>query len=1092
MKSAMKESKTGATVTIQNGPISDFVENDKSGEASCHQIGDGDSSTQVEEDDASSDPINTLISSRIGIPAERSGSGEYGSYSSSSSSSSSACSSSSSEAFDRRRRKELLQGGRPAGSPSESLPRVSTPPPAERRNSQPNRTPVYNPFTNYSPNRQSRREVMGMSLFTASMERRPRVRPMYRNLESDHALEAYAQKIRSELRYAEMVELAFAAEQAAEDGQESFAARPSTFGMEDKGSPSRDDHTRRLSYSSHGSPTAEVSPSLKRPEWRRHRSLPTRGVSPALLGKSAPATKLTVTALRDVQEVFPSFQQFHTHLRTHLVRDGVKQASLIFREDVSLKRRLRKNLKLPMEFTPSGSERKKLAPRGPRINFLQNLGIKEWVGVNAEKEGLVKNGDKAAKRRERSGSFQRRNEEDIEKGRVGELVSGHFHSGQETPISRPPIKAPQGLLAGGGSKSSTKSGLPSKRVSDTRVAETVVATTSSSSEDDGCDGKQSALTEQATTQLSPRTLFDEEGADSIRGSRKKVLVPLLPSPVPSTPKIHATTGYHNTNDADEGPDFVTPARLRTIRSEKPKNVAPMPSLLLPSNSVLESPERAKASAQRSVHQPLLDISEAIRESESRDSSILLPMQLSEDRDTDMILRKTASQNDVLNLSSSQTGDFINLSGSDSKFLDIYAASRENSIARTPSPGARGSSEAPSTPPASKRGKYRTVKVSVFAPSPSTLTPTPGKDSDRSKTLHQSNVLVLGDDGSPGERKEHELLQRQLSDAIQTPQPDDCGCLSLSPAASTESIDSFHRKQESTLFSSLSPTALKAMEDPQLWNPFKEVKSEDEARGGKRGGMTGALYRFTRLSPRSRLFDSRNHPLYYRQRENDDFLNNYLYCSRPGQEDENPVLDAEDDGALCSEPVCQDIRGPCGGPCSELLNPDGCCAAILGEATMDLAQAKRSQSQQSFVSVGGSGPLARSQAETWFDMATERFDAVLEQLTGSDKQESESHWNVSFQAPSLKKSVGGSKNSSTANEPVPLHSIVENKSDGDGQDYDADLSRSKEKESDTIGLSKKRRGDLYSKNLYVAPPPAGNPTLDSDYENDDELVSKATF
>lgn len=59
-----------------------------------------------------------------------------------------------------------------------------------------------------------------------------------------------------------------------------------------------------------------------------------------------------------------------------------------------------------------------------------------------------------------------------------------------------------------------------------------------------------------------------------------------------------------------------------------------------------------------------------------------------------------------------------------------------------------------------------------------------------------------------------------------------------------------------------------------------------------------------------------------------------------------------------------------------------------------------------MSLSRSGSSSKVEPESWFDMATERFDGVLEQLTGSNPVKS-SPWHVSFQAPSLKKQVGPS-------------------------------------------------------------------------------------
>ncbi|GAX09778.1 hypothetical protein FisN_11Lh249 [Fistulifera solaris] len=106
-----------------------------------------------------------------------------------------------------------------------------------------------------------------------------------------------------------MMELAEAAERAAEAGEESFAVRPSTFGN-NEWSNAMDDSILKTPT------TAAVT--------RTH------GLTPLLIRKRV--EKIGVTELRDVHEVFPDFGGFHTHLRTHLVRRGVDRKATIFKE----------------------------------------------------------------------------------------------------------------------------------------------------------------------------------------------------------------------------------------------------------------------------------------------------------------------------------------------------------------------------------------------------------------------------------------------------------------------------------------------------------------------------------------------------------------------------------------------------------------------------------------------------------------------------------------------------------------------------------------------------------------------------------------
>ena len=51
-------------------------------------------------------------------------------------------------------------------------------------------------------------------------------------------------------------------------------------------------------------------------------------------GRRRATPKISVRKLRDIHEVFPTFGQFHKHLRTHLARSGIpEEPFLIFHEE---------------------------------------------------------------------------------------------------------------------------------------------------------------------------------------------------------------------------------------------------------------------------------------------------------------------------------------------------------------------------------------------------------------------------------------------------------------------------------------------------------------------------------------------------------------------------------------------------------------------------------------------------------------------------------------------------------------------------------------------------------------------------------------
>jgi hypothetical protein len=104
--------------------------------------------------------------------------------------------------------------------------------------------------------------------------------------------------------------------------------------------------------------------------------------------------------------------------------------------------------------------------------------------------------------------------------------------------------------------------------------------------------------------------------------------------------------------------------------------------------------------------------------------------------------------------------------------------------------------------------------------------------------------------------------------------------------------------------------------------------------------------------------------------------------------------------VCAEP-CQDGNVMCGD-----LHMDMCCvSSALADSALRLGPRKTSLSD-SILSLSRETSYSKLEPESWFDLANEHFDGVLEQLVGSANHHS-SQWNVSFQAPGLKKNPGSS-------------------------------------------------------------------------------------
>jgi hypothetical protein len=127
-----------------------------------------------------------------------------------------------------------------------------------------------------------------------------------------------------------------------------------------------------------------------------------------------------------------------------------------------------------------------------------------------------------------------------------------------------------------------------------------------------------------------------------------------------------------------------------------------------------------------------------------------------------------------------------------------------------------------------------------------------------------------------------------------------------------------------------------------------------------------------------------------RKENHDFLNNYMYCSKPpGQ------LNGDHDKHFCAE-----------------LGFDH-CEIFSGVLDTYRSIVPRKSSELSLDAHEGS--LLPMKPETWFEVASEHFDGALETLVGSAHAHSR-RWNSMFQAPSLKV-----KKENGASSPIPQRS-----------------------------------------------------------------------
>ena len=145
----------------------------------------------------------------------------------------------------------------------------------------------------------------------------------------------------------------------------------------------------------------------------------------------------------------------------------------------------------------------------------------------------------------------------------------------------------------------------------------------------------------------------------------------------------------------------------------------------------------------------------------------------------------------------------------------------------------------------------------------------------------------------------------------------------------------------------------------------------------------------RLSPKSNLRSDRN--ILFSSKANHDYLNNYLYFSKPSNEIANE-LDPP------ARPFCAD---PCGTKCGDT---DGGCYLLSSAAdTATFLFRPRSPRKDRDFTFETTSSKDYSEfhkgQETWFDAASEKFDGALERLVGSAPSVKH-QWRKLFEAPTL--------------------------------------------------------------------------------------------
>lgn len=792
--------------------------------------------------------------------------------------------------------------------------------------------------------------------------------------EDDCDLESWAGQIRAELRYIEILELAAEAERAAEAGEEHFVGQPSTFIGRDDALLEVQPSTRRHNN------TINKRLQARKPSLR----LRSRAYSEVPRGRrsASSSTKLGVLALRPAVDVFPNFASFHNHLRTHLTRSNVDEKTLVYDPQPDL------------QIWPS-SNNKQLTRKKQAKNlvydgidaFSQSFSFERWVPGSMSSDGdELDYGDVVAEHLSDIKSSKKKGYKRIPKidslpglNLPHELLAHDLHrlkTVEEPPNWSPPHSpergsdalSPQALFDQADDEGSTDS---ESQVSDEEAEETECPPSppqpvASIGRHDTID---SVFVDSNNMPNADEPYFSDNspGNNSMRDTYSIGSNSLREAHTPE--KL-----IRRRPSSPSGPTFVTPARLRVIRDtavrgqHSPDEVE---SLLLSSST------QAQMLAEASTRDG--------EKEQAQKESILIPDTLKNTEDRPL---------HAINL-----GFKPRLSSRSDK---TYSLSPEELEATFTAPApllASASSRLPPKPSSKsckhtftniptgslgKRTKTRKVKVLVYGPNPSGAS---SVASDTNSILQHSQLISVKEDMS-----ENDLMEASASM--------DYSLLSLSAADSPKNmkgslkelledrlVDTSLVQPPHPIRRSASTGALLELDTDGIhdhWNPFsqKVLQSNTKAKG-----YEAALRMFSQFS----RGQSSLRTLQFPPSENDDFLQNYLYCSKVA--DANTTLELEP--ATCHEATgaCADVNSCL---CASLFQDSGIGHLFRGGRHGKASDTRIISLDQGVSSAGKVEP------ESWLDLANEQIDGVITQLVGQSPRR-QNPWNISFDAPILKKS-----------------------------------------------------------------------------------------
>ena len=279
----------------------------------------------------------------------------------------------------------------------------------------------------------------------------------------------------------------------------------------------------------------------------------------------------------------------------------------------------------------------------------------------------------------------------------------------------------------------------------------------------------------------------------------------------------------------------------------------------------------------------------------------------------------------------------------------------------------------------------------------------------------------------GSHRENEELPNKC---VSTPKMNDCSCLSLSPTASLEDLGLTSAENPLIVIApedeSMSSCSSNTGDRPQSPEPFATAMKMLSHLSPRRTDKDAANAAASKAERRRRQHRERRRrrALYVGLQENEDFMKNFLYCGkkRVPPMDSFGTAGIGPDGKECVGEPCHDDRfcetnlvASMANQCyvAFVLDPDDNESSTPLKKNEDRGATNSSSALTPSVGIpttsatvatrdslfGTTHTPHKVEPETWFDVATEKVDTVIERLVGSTPQ---NDWNLSFEPPSLRK------------------------------------------------------------------------------------------